>query len=130
MTLQNELALPVQTSTAAAGIPARPHASPLASVWRGIRKFCRFLLWLLIAQLELFLVFGVAVAMLARSAPDPGEGFEPAPRCRRQARLLLLRRLRQLLHCSPRGCDRGARPLCAMTARTIEVLFAALAGAE
>jgi hypothetical protein len=36
-----------------------------------------FLLWLLIAQLALFLVFGVVVAVLARSAPDPGEGFAP-----------------------------------------------------
>jgi hypothetical protein len=36
-----------------------------------------FLLWLLIAQLALFLVFGVTVAVLARRAPDPGEGFKP-----------------------------------------------------
>jgi hypothetical protein len=36
-----------------------------------------FLLWLLIAQLALFLVFGVVVKVLAHRAPDPGEGFEP-----------------------------------------------------
>jgi hypothetical protein len=36
-----------------------------------------FLLWLLIAQLALFLVFGVVVAVLARRAPAPGEGFAP-----------------------------------------------------
>ena len=36
-----------------------------------------FLLWLLIAQLALFLVFGVVVAVLARRAPSPGEGFAP-----------------------------------------------------
>jgi hypothetical protein len=36
-----------------------------------------FLLWLLIAQLALFLVFGVAVAVLKRRAPTPGEGFAP-----------------------------------------------------
>ncbi|MGN6172775.1 MAG: hypothetical protein ACTHPS_07460 [Streptosporangiaceae bacterium] len=36
-----------------------------------------FLLWLLIAQLALFLVFGLVVAVLARRAPAPGEGFAP-----------------------------------------------------
>lgn len=36
-----------------------------------------FLLWLLIAQLALFLVFGVVVAVLAHRAPAPGEGFAP-----------------------------------------------------
>src|SRR5215471_14930640 len=36
-----------------------------------------FLLWLLIAQLALLLVFGVAVAVLKRRAPAPGQGFEP-----------------------------------------------------
>jgi hypothetical protein len=36
-----------------------------------------FLLWLLIAQLALFLVFGVVVAVLARRALAPGEGFAP-----------------------------------------------------
>ncbi len=36
-----------------------------------------FLLWLLIAQLALFLAFGVVVAVLARRAPAPGEGFAP-----------------------------------------------------
>lgn len=36
-----------------------------------------FLLWLLIAQLALFLVFGLVVAVLARRAPAPGDGFEP-----------------------------------------------------
>jgi hypothetical protein len=36
-----------------------------------------FLLWLLIAQLALLLVFGVAVAVLRRRAPDAGEGFAP-----------------------------------------------------
>jgi thioesterase domain-containing protein len=36
-----------------------------------------FLLWLLIAQLALFLVFGVAVAVLAYRAPAAGEGFAP-----------------------------------------------------
>jgi hypothetical protein len=36
-----------------------------------------FLLWLLIAQLALFLVFGVVVAVLAHRAPASGEGFAP-----------------------------------------------------
>jgi hypothetical protein len=36
-----------------------------------------FLLWLLIAQLVLLLVFGVVVALLARRAPAPGQGFAP-----------------------------------------------------
>jgi len=36
-----------------------------------------FLLWLLIAQLALLLVFGVVVAVLARRAPASGEGFAP-----------------------------------------------------
>jgi hypothetical protein len=36
-----------------------------------------FLLWLLIVQLALFLVFGVVVAVLKRRAPAPGEGFKP-----------------------------------------------------
>jgi len=36
-----------------------------------------FLLWLLIAQLALFVVFGVAVAVLKRRAPAPGDGFAP-----------------------------------------------------
>jgi hypothetical protein len=36
-----------------------------------------FLLWLLIAQLALLLVFGVVVAVLAHRAPAPGEGFAP-----------------------------------------------------
>jgi hypothetical protein len=36
-----------------------------------------FLLWLLIAQLALFLVFGIVVAALKHRAPAPGEGFEP-----------------------------------------------------
>ena len=36
-----------------------------------------FLLWLLIAQLALLLVFGLVVAVLARRAPAPGDGFEP-----------------------------------------------------
>jgi hypothetical protein len=38
-----------------------------------------FLLWLLIAQLALFLVFGIVVAVLAHRAPDPDEGFAPTP---------------------------------------------------
>ena len=36
-----------------------------------------FLLWLLIAQLALFLVFGVVVAVLAYRAPAAGKGFAP-----------------------------------------------------
>ena len=36
-----------------------------------------FLLWLLIAQLALLLVFGIVVAVLARRAPKPGDGFQP-----------------------------------------------------
>jgi hypothetical protein len=36
-----------------------------------------FLLWLLIAQLALLLVFGIVVALLARRAPSPGDGFQP-----------------------------------------------------
>ena len=36
-----------------------------------------FLLWLLIAQLALLLVFGLVVALLARRAPAPGDGFQP-----------------------------------------------------
>ena len=36
-----------------------------------------FLLWLLIAQLALLLVFGLVVALLAHRAPAPGAGFRP-----------------------------------------------------
>ena len=36
-----------------------------------------FLLWLLIAQLALLLVFGIVVAVVAHRAPAPGEGFAP-----------------------------------------------------
>ena len=36
-----------------------------------------FLLWLLIAQLALLLVFGLVVALLAHRAPRPGDGFRP-----------------------------------------------------
>jgi hypothetical protein len=36
-----------------------------------------FLLWLLIAQLALLLVFGLVVALLAHRAPTPGDGFQP-----------------------------------------------------
>jgi MFS family permease len=36
-----------------------------------------FLLWLLIAQLALLLVFGLVVALLAHRAPAPGDGFRP-----------------------------------------------------
>ncbi len=36
-----------------------------------------FLLWLLLAQLALLLVFGLVVALLAHRAPTPGEGFQP-----------------------------------------------------
>ena len=36
-----------------------------------------FLLWLLIVQLALLLVFGIVVALLARRAPSPGDGFQP-----------------------------------------------------
>jgi hypothetical protein len=58
MTLQNELAPAVQTSTAAADGPA-PHASPVASVWHGIRKFCGFVLWLVTG-------FGLLTHLFAR----------------------------------------------------------------
>ena len=36
-----------------------------------------FLFWLLVAQLALLLVFGLVVALLARRAPAPGDGFQP-----------------------------------------------------
>jgi hypothetical protein len=36
-----------------------------------------FLLWLLIAQLALLLVFGLVVALLTHRAPAPGDGFQP-----------------------------------------------------
>lgn len=36
-----------------------------------------FLLWLLVAQLALLLVFGLVVAALARRAPTVGDGFRP-----------------------------------------------------
>ena len=36
-----------------------------------------FLLWLLIAQLALLLIFGVIVAVAANRAPDPGKEFAP-----------------------------------------------------
>jgi len=47
MTLQNELAPAVQTSTDAVAVPLRLHASTLASVWHWIAKFGGFVLWLL-----------------------------------------------------------------------------------
>jgi hypothetical protein len=36
-----------------------------------------FLLWLLVAQLALLLLFGLVVAVLARRAPAAGDGFQP-----------------------------------------------------
>ncbi len=49
-------------------------ADPQHGVFPGLSGF---LLWLLVAQLALLLAFGVAVAVLARRAPAPGEEFRP-----------------------------------------------------
>ncbi len=49
-------------------------ADPQQRVFPGLSGF---LLSLLIAQLALLIVFGVAVAVLARRAPAGGEGFQP-----------------------------------------------------